>query len=293
MTKPSLSPQVVHAAVNEALGQVDDFAPITEGQESQAFEFRSDGREFVVRVNGRAAGFLKDRWAAERVPAAVPVPEVVHIGQIDEAHHFCVSVRSPGTIVQDCDTETLHGLSAAMAETLDGIAATDVADISGYGDFDAVTGEGKFDSWAAYILHSTRHDWSPHADAIDVAAAERLTAWLRQEAAGLPDVHELVHGDFGGDNVLVEPGRVTAVLDWEGAVIGDRLYDVARMRFWAPFMESMRIHTDHLLAAAEHDSERLRCYVVANGLDATAYFAAADQTPIAQAMLARTLTEVP
>lgn len=46
----------------------------------------------------------------------------------------------------------------------------------------------------------------------------------------LPDVDEppvLVHGDVGPGNFMVEDGRVTAMLDWELAHVGDRHEDVA------------------------------------------------------------------
>ena len=36
----------------------------------------------------------------------------------------------------------------------------------------------------------------------------------------------IVHGDFGFHNLLVERDRVTAVLDWELATIGDPLVDL-------------------------------------------------------------------
>lgn len=291
MTKPTLTAAAVETALAAALGPITGFTPITEGQESQAFRFQDRGRECVVRVNNRAAGFHKDQWAATRIDPSVPVPEVVHIGQIDDDHHFCVSERHTGTIVQDSDTETLHSLRDPVATTLERIAATDVSDIDGYGDFDPLAGKAKFGGWPEYVRHSTRHDWGEYTTAIDADDAARLSRWLVDRSAGLPDVHQLVHGDFGGDNVLVEPGRITAVLDWEAAVIGDPLFDVARMRFWAPFMPCMRVLADHCLARP-HDPQRLRCYLVATGLDATAYFAAAGQVDIAAAMLARTSREV-
>lgn len=53
----------------------------------------------------------------------------------------------------------------------------------------------------------------------------------------------LVHGDYGPNNVLLDPGgqQVTAVLDWEWAHVGDRLEDLA----WCEWV--MRtIHPGHL-----------------------------------------------
>ena len=46
---------------------------------------------------------------------------------------------------------------------------------------------------------------------------------------GAPRGAVLVHGDFGPNNVLIDPAtfEVTAVLDWEFAAVGDAVVDVA------------------------------------------------------------------
>jgi Ser/Thr protein kinase RdoA (MazF antagonist) len=48
-------------------------------------------------------------------------------------------------------------------------------------------------------------------------------------AAGLPnEVFSLVHGDFGGANVLVGVGGCAVAVDWEWAHLGDPVYDLVR-----------------------------------------------------------------
>src|SRR5690606_25707647 len=42
-----------------------------------------------------------------------------------------------------------------------------------------------------------------------------------------PGAASLLHGDFRLDNCLVSDGRVTAVLDWEMATLGDPMVDLA------------------------------------------------------------------
>ena len=43
----------------------------------------------------------------------------------------------------------------------------------------------------------------------------------------------LVHGDYRLDNVLVQDGRITAVLDWEMSTLGDPLSDLALLLLYA------------------------------------------------------------
>ncbi|MFK8025473.1 MAG: phosphotransferase [Ilumatobacter sp.] len=71
----------------------------------------------------------------------------------------------------------------------------------------------------------TSPEWNAAA-LIDVAAARRLAA----EAAELVDEpveQYFVHGDLIPGNLLVERGRLTAVIDWGGAGHGDRAQDLA------------------------------------------------------------------
>lgn len=53
-----------------------------------------------------------------------------------------------------------------------------------------------------------------------------LVAWLRARRPP-PAAPVICHGDFHPQNVLVEGGRVTGVLDWPNALIADPAFDVA------------------------------------------------------------------
>lgn len=55
---------------------------------------------------------------------------------------------------------------------------------------------------------------------------EYVLAWLRTTAPANTGSTTLVHGDFKPGNLLIRDGRVTAVLDWETAHLGDPLEDV-------------------------------------------------------------------
>lgn len=58
----------------------------------------------------------------------------------------------------------------------------------------------------------------------------RAMRWLQ---ANVPDVSEppvLVHHDFGLNNLLIEGERVSAILDWEAAIVVDPAYDILVMQ---------------------------------------------------------------
>ena len=58
-------------------------------------------------------------------------------------------------------------------------------------------------------------------------------AWARRECALDPGMSAVVHGDAGPYNVLVEGDRLTAVLDWEFAHVGDPAEDLGIVRVYA------------------------------------------------------------
>jgi aminoglycoside phosphotransferase (APT) family kinase protein len=62
----------------------------------------------------------------------------------------------------------------------------------------------------------------------------RLLRWVREVGAETDTMTgaDLVHLDFHPGNVLVDGGRVTGLIDWDGATRGDRHFDLVTLRFW-------------------------------------------------------------
>jgi aminoglycoside phosphotransferase (APT) family kinase protein len=58
-------------------------------------------------------------------------------------------------------------------------------------------------------------------------------AWARREARREPAAPVVVHGDAGPYNFLIENDRLTAVLDWEFAHLGDPAEDIGIVRVYA------------------------------------------------------------
>ena len=100
----------------------------------------------------------------------------------------------------------------------------------------AAAGLGDFGKPAGYIERQVR-GWSERytgSQTDDIAAVTEVIAWLaaHQPAEGAP---ALIHNDFKFDNVVFDAGftRVTAVLDWEMATIGDPLMDLGTsLSYW-------------------------------------------------------------
>lgn len=73
--------------------------------------------------------------------------------------------------------------------------------------------------WAVQLARATRRE---------IPGAAELASGLASAIPATGDV-AILHGDYRLDNLLVEDDRITAVLDWEMATLGDPLTDLALM----------------------------------------------------------------
>jgi aminoglycoside phosphotransferase (APT) family kinase protein len=97
-------------------------------------------------------------------------------------------------------------------------------------------GLGDFGKPAGYIERQVR-GWSERyvgSQTDDIPAMTEVAAWLatHMPADGAPS---LIHNDFKFDNVIFDPSleRITGVLDWEMATIGDPLMDLGTsLSYW-------------------------------------------------------------
>ncbi|MFC0032317.1 phosphotransferase family protein [Micromonospora chaiyaphumensis] len=116
-------------------------------------------------------------------------------------------------------TDRTRAISTRLVDTLATLHAVDPAAV-GLADFGRPAG---------FLARQVRR-WKTQLDASycrDLPAADELHARL---AAGVPadSAPGIVHGDYRLDNVLVdESDRLTAVVDWEMATLGDPLTDLA------------------------------------------------------------------
>jgi aminoglycoside phosphotransferase (APT) family kinase protein len=57
---------------------------------------------------------------------------------------------------------------------------------------------------------------------------------VRRFGERVPEMDAIVHWDFTPDNVLARDGRVSGMIDWEGARPGDPRFDLVTLAFYAP-----------------------------------------------------------
>ena len=78
-----------------------------------------------------------------------------------------------------------------------------------------------------------------HSDRARELLARCQAAVHALEAHATPR-YDVVHWDFSPDNILCDGETVTGVIDWDGALAGDRLFDLATVLFYAPATRGLR-----------------------------------------------------
>ncbi len=204
--------------------------------------YRHQGRAALAALRVlRAAGA---RVALERLAAlqarlagaGLPVPEPYAVVELGEQVGMWMAWL-PGDVALDGDPQL-------FAESLRQIHAVDVSDLP-------------LATWQPVFL-----------DVADIPA-DNLPAGMNIDAVlapppSPPGSNVLVHGDFWPGNLLLDGGRVSAILDWEDAALGHGLVDAAHMRYelmWLSGVDAANRFTDVYLRNSGYTLDDLAPWV--------------------------------
>ncbi|NLR67399.1 aminoglycoside phosphotransferase family protein [Chitinophaga varians] len=268
MHKPIVDIEQLTAAVIDHYGKITHMEPVPDGMESFAFRVVISGKKYVLRVNHQAEGFEKDDFANRHFAApGLPVPEIEAIGLLENGVAWCLSAQAPGVTLQDLPEAYLTAVTAPVAAVMQAMAAAPLQGITGFGPFNS-RGETRHTSWKTYlesICREEHYDWHAAGKRVPLKRIRPLQEQLLQQLQDIPETRQLVHGDFGSNNVLTDGHKITGVIDWSEAMIGDSLYDMANIFFWRTWLDCMEYQARYF-ETQPVDKARLDCYQLHIGL---------------------------
>ncbi len=270
---------------------VSGIEPLGVGVWSKAFAFRSAGRDYVIRFGAHHEDFAKDRFAARWAGPALPIPQVMEIGETARGY-YAISERVFGAYIDDVDEEQMRALLPSLFAALDAARLADLSATTGYGSWGA-NGMAPYPTWRTALLDvaadrpSDRvHGWRERlaASPVGIEPFDEAYRQLQELVGRVPEDRHLIHSDLLHFNVLVDsaanPGRIMGVLDWGCGMYGDFLYDLAWFCFWQPwypawqridFRDEARQHYSAIGLDVPDLDERLRCCQIHIGLAGQAY----------------------
>ncbi|MCX4098543.1 aminoglycoside phosphotransferase family protein [Nocardia sp. alder85J] len=185
------------------------------------------GDDMAVRLPSAAeyapAVRKENRWLPWLAPALpVAIPTVLAVGKPGFGYPYPWSVRKwlPGETADRATIDDPVEFAAAVAEFLRALQGCDTAGAPAAGDHSFHRGA----SPVRYDQQTRRH-LDRLGDRIDTAAA--TVVWERAlAAAARPGTPVWFHGDLAADNLLVDGGKLTAVIDFGLCGIGDPACDL-------------------------------------------------------------------
>ena len=238
------------------------------------------GPDMVVRLPrrpGAAASVLQEttvlqQLERESIGSIVQTPKVRHIGAPHDvfAHHWSVLEWIDGddawTLRHELDSRSLHALADDLAAAVDAIGTVGAHDVRprspGQRGGPLLALLDRLSNW----LDSS--EWNAE-NFFDVSAVRRLAS----EAYEVVDeaVNEgFVHGDLIPGNLLVDGGRLTAIIDWGGAGRGDTAQDLAPA--WAVLDASQRAAFKAAVGADEAAWIRGRTFELEHAVGGILYY---------------------
>src|SRR4051794_17933342 len=221
-----------------------DVALMSGGKSNLTYRVASDAGEVILRRPplGHILPTAHDMVREHRVMkaldgTAVPVPRVLYLGDAEAGleapfyvmervlGHICRNALPPGY----ADTpDRRRSIGEALVDVLADLHAIDPAEV----------GLAEFGRPAGFMERQLRR-WSQQWEASKVDDLPPLDRLRDDLVRRLPEqrASSIVHGDYRLDNTILhatQPGRITAVLDWEMSTLGDPFSDLGSLlSFWS------------------------------------------------------------
>lgn len=231
-----LSVETVSDAIRSCFPEVDASNPkfLGSGWEYDAW-LTGDGWvfRFPRRVESSGLFELEQRvhdLVARFLPADVSVPHAELLGRPAAGFPYPIAAHRfiPGVPSDEAEVRHLPSLAREIGRTLGAIHAIPVgaARAAGVSEIEEGRGEGWFESGLAVL--EARRGVDPIVD--------RAVDWTRQSLA-VREPHaplRFIHHDLSPEHLLVDPqsGRLTGILDWTDAIIGDAARDFVFLVAW-------------------------------------------------------------
>jgi aminoglycoside phosphotransferase (APT) family kinase protein len=204
--------------------------------EQERWYFRAD----VLGLFGPACELLIDEQVTRLVQSRdIPAPVVVK-ADVTRTHlpfDFEILQEARGQSLKSVeDPETQHVPEAILRDLGRSLAKVHSIHVRGFGLLDAYPPIfGVLESWPDYLrLHLDNHlEICEELKAISPRERRMIDSLLLEAEPLFKSAPcQLLHGDPGHHNVFVEEEKVSCLIDWEDAMGGDPVFDLA---FWGTF----------------------------------------------------------
>ncbi|OGC77879.1 hypothetical protein A2619_03690 [candidate division WWE3 bacterium RIFOXYD1_FULL_39_9] len=241
-------------------------------EQSIAFKFKVNRRNYILRIASTDQGFFKDQFVRNNYfSKELPVPKTYYIGKMGQ-NYYSVTSACPGKLLDDFSDNYLIKSVSKVLDVCHAIYSADVSKTTGFGDWDQL-GNGRYVSWSDFLLsvkdRYREGSYWPEGYFMSVYGA------MERRVKYCPNIRKLIHGDLGSNNILVNRGKVSGVIDWSDSKYGDFVYDVAYLGFWVDVMPYRKVFPHYFKSkdvVIVNYKERFDCYTLNLALSILIYY---------------------
>ena len=196
------------------------------------FEVDTNDQRLMVKASMSGDALRGEVWACARAAAAgFPAPQI-----LADVRAIGPDARMNAYVMRRIPGDPITRAHPAFRELGVILRALHAVKVSGFGTVAEATWDqhGGFRlrqrSWKAFLM-SICTDTRGLVDtcALAIPVADAVESVIDAHDAALSDVEGcLCHGDLKANHIFVEGMRLTGVIDWGDAVVGDPLWEIAR-----------------------------------------------------------------
>lgn len=224
----------VEQLLYDTLGKQDwSLNPIDKGLIKQVFHVESATSQFILSISEHEIDHLRSKLLDKLLlNLSVPYKKLISCGKVDHLFYE-ITNYIPGVTLSD-KLQDFKKIESDLISSLQTIHNTDISNYTGYGFLDPVNG----------TVHNTMSDFiegffAPDIDGywknwtelfnstfLDREIFYNILDELRELEPKVNQYRYLIHGDFHSANILTDGNKITGIIDWDNAQIGDFLHDI-------------------------------------------------------------------
>ncbi|MBS4219831.1 phosphotransferase [Bacillus sp. FJAT-49711] len=270
---------IIQNIINDSVSHVE---AINFGELSKVFSYNNKGKDYIIHFNKNGERFIKDEYLYEKLSKlGIPIPRIERNGKFNDLA-FSISEKASGQSLVAYPENKVRKVLPSLAIEYKKMTEILLDSTEKYGAIDH-NGEAVFDTWQQYIESFFQRnqegfwkDWYAlfEHSFLEKEVFDYYYEMMMELSLSTPKEKYLVHGDFHLGNIISDGKDITAIVDWEMAMYGDFMFDIANLHFWAPQLQIPQV----FLAAWDDEGipnfrERLKCGMLFKGIDGLRFFA--------------------
>lgn len=265
-------------------GEVKNVLVVEEGEISRVFFYQYAGQDYVIRFNRRGEGYQKELHLSKTLSRkGILMPKILEVDQANEIF-FSISERVAGVTIATLAEQRLQKLLPTLIRALVELHHVNIEESVGYGFIDR-SGDASFNDltlfFESFFDQRNPNFWTGwhhlyEESFLEREIMEKLYSKMMKLLSYSKDKRYLVHGDFHLGNIIADREELTAIIDWEMAMYGDFMFDVATIHMWHAqlrFPELIYTYLERHGKGVQHFEQRLNAYTLCKGIDALRFFA--------------------